>query len=104
MLGFLKVRELMIDSKVYSDELFEDVIFQCSNFFESSERLHLDIKDEFEAVYPTNYKGMGVREKIASGIIDAYEQLSSKPLVPKPFAINMPRLTDTVEDEEFANG
>ena len=104
MLGFLKVRELMIDSKVYSDELFEDVIFQCSNFFESSERLHLDIKDEFEAVYPTNYKGMGVREKIASGIIDAYEQLSSNTLVPKPFAINMPRLTDTVEDEEFANG
>ena len=104
MLGFLKVRELMIDSKNYSDELFEDVIFQCSNFFESSERLHLDIKDEFEAVYPTNYKGMGVREKIASGIIDAYEQLSGKTLVPKPFAINMPRLTDSAEDEEFANG
>jgi hypothetical protein len=104
MLGLLKVRELMIGANVYTDELFEDVIFQCSNFFESSERLHLDIKDEFEAVYPTNYKGMGVREKIASGIIDAYEQLSGNTLVPKPFAINMPRLMDTVEDKELASG
>ena len=33
---------------------------------------------------------MGVREKVASGIIDAYEQLSRKKLVAKPFAISMP--------------
>ena len=66
--------------------------------------MHLDIKDEFEAAYPTNYKGMGVREKIASGIIDAYEQLSGNTLVPKPFTINMPRPMDIVEDEEVVNG
>ena len=40
-----------------------------------------------------SYKGMGVREKIASGIIDAYEKKSGKLLVPKPFAINMPCIT-----------
>ena len=101
MLGFLKVRELMVGSGVYTDELFEDVIYQASEFFESSERLHLDIKDEFESKYPTNYKGMGVREKIASGIIDAYEKMSGNTLVPKPFEISMPR---PVEDEEVVNG
>jgi hypothetical protein len=93
MLGLLKVRELMIGSNIYTDDLFEDVIYQASEFFESSERLHLDIKDEFEKTYPTNYKGMGVREKIASGIIDAYEKKSGKLLAPKPFAINMPYIT-----------
>jgi len=101
MLGFLKVRELMLESGVYTDALFEDVVYQSSNFFESSERLHLDIKDEFEAKYPTNYKGMGVREKVASGIIDAYEQMSGKTLVPKPFEISMPR---PMEDEAISNG
>jgi hypothetical protein len=92
MLGLLKVRELMVEANVYTDELFEDVIYQSSEFFESAERLHLDIKDEFEHQYPTNYKGMGVREKIASGIIDAYEQSTSKKLITKPFVITMPNV------------
>ena len=90
MLGLLKVRELLTGAGIYTDDLFEDVVYQASEFFESSERLHLDIKDEFEKTYPTNYKGMGVREKIASGIIDAYEKKTNNQLVPKPFAINMP--------------
>lgn len=93
MLGFLKVREEMISSGIYSDELFEDVFYQASEFFESSDRLHNDIKEQFEVEYPTNYRGMGVREKIASGIIDAYEKLTNKHLCPKPFNINMPRVT-----------
>jgi hypothetical protein len=90
MLGLLKVRELMTEAGVYTDALFEDVVYQSAEFFESSERLHLDIKDQFEKDYSTNYKGMGAREKVASGIIDAYEQLSGKKLVAKPFAITMP--------------
>jgi hypothetical protein len=95
MLGFLKVREEMTTVGVYSDELFEDVFYQASEFFESSDRLHNDIKEQFEVTYPTNYRGMGVREKVASGIIDAYEQMSKKTLCSKPFAITMPYITDT---------
>jgi len=98
MLGFLKVREEMGLAKIYSEDLFEDVFYQASEFFESSERLHNDIKEQFEADYPTNYRGMGVREKVASGIIDAYEQQTGQTLCPKPFAINMPSVE--VEDEE----
>jgi hypothetical protein len=90
MLGFLKVRELMIEADTYSDELFEDVFYHNSEFFESADRLHNDIKDEFEVAYPTNYRGMGVREKVASGIIDAYEKRTGKKLVAKPFEIDMP--------------
>lgn len=90
MLGFLKVRELMEKENKYSDTTFEDVFYHCSEFFESCDRLHNDIKDEFEQEYPTNYRGMGVREKVASGIIDAYEQRTGKKLVAKPFDISMP--------------
>ena len=90
MLGFLKVRDLMVETNVYSDKLFEDVFYHNSEFFESADRLHNDIKDEFEVKYPTNYRGMGVREKVASGIIDAYEKRTGKKLVAKPFEIDMP--------------
>ena len=97
MLGFLKTRELMVEDGIYTDELFEDVVYQASEFFESSDRLHNDIKDQFEYEYPTNYRGMGVREKIASGIIDAYEYKTGKTLVAKPFDITMPVLNDELE-------
>lgn len=97
MLGFLKVRELMVEANKYSDAKFEDVFYHCSEFFESCDRLHNDIKDEFEQEYPTNYRGMGVREKVASGIIDVYEQRTGKKLVVKPFEISMPSM-----EEEFA--
>jgi hypothetical protein len=98
MLGFLKVREEMEAAGVYSDERFEDVFYHASEFFESSDRLHNDIKEQFEKDYPTNYRGMGVREKVASGIIDAYEQRSGEMLCPKPFSITMPAL-DTLDEE-----
>jgi len=93
MLGFLKVREEMETAGKYTDDLFEDVFHYASEFFESSDRLHNDIKSEFESAYPTNYRGMGVREKIASGIISAYEKLSGKVLVKKPFDIDMPYIS-----------
>ena len=98
MLGFLKVREEMELANMYSEELFEDVFYQASEFFESSDRLHNDIKEQFELDYPTNYRGMGVREKVASGIIDAYEQQTGQTLCPKPFAITMPSVE--LENEE----
>lgn len=97
MLGFLKVKELMEEHDVYTDETFEDVFFHCSEFFESCDRLHNDIKDEFEQTYPTNYRGMGVREKVASGIINVYEKLSKQTLVPMPFTIDMPMIDEEEE-------
>lgn len=90
MLGLLKTRELLKESDTYSDDVFEDLLSAAADYFESSERLHLDIKDEFEKTYPTNYKGMGVREKIASGLIDIYEKSFDKTLCDKPFDISMP--------------
>jgi hypothetical protein len=95
MLGFLKVRELMEEADVYTDSLFEEIIYNNAEFFESSDRLHNDIKEQFEEDYPTNYRGMGVREKVASGIIDVYEQRTGKTLVDKPFKISMPAIDET---------
>lgn len=92
MLGLLKVRELMQTHNSYSDDLFEDVINACAGYFESSDRMHLDIKKQFETTYPTNYKGMGVREKVASGIINVYEKSTAQRLCPMPFDISMPMM------------
>lgn len=97
MLGFLKVKELMEEQETYTDEVFEDVFYHCSEFFESCDRLHNDIKDEFEQAYPTNYRGMGVREKVASGIINVYEKCSKQTLVPMPFVIDMPMIEEELE-------
>jgi hypothetical protein len=99
MLGFLKVRELMEEAEIYTDNLFEEVIYNNAEFFESSDRLHNDIKEQFEEDYPTNYRGMGVREKVASGIIDVYEQLTGNTLVAKPFDISMPSMEEADEEE-----
>jgi len=96
MMGFLKVKELMEEADSYDDETFEDVFYECSQFFESADRLHLDIKDEFVQEYPTNYRGMGVREKVASGIINAYEKRTCESLVTMPFTIDMPMMNGAV--------
>jgi len=93
MMGFLKVKELMEQSKVYTEDKFDDVFAECAAYFESADRLHLDIKDEFAVTYPTNYKGMGVKEKVASGIINVYEKATGKSLVDMPFKINMPMMS-----------
>lgn len=94
VMGFLKVRELMEDANVFDDDVYEDVFAECANHFESADRLHLDIKDEFAVKYPTNYKGMGVREKVASGIINVYEKATSNNLVSMPFDIDMPMMVN----------
>ena len=96
MLGFLKVKEIMQHEGVYTDSDFEDMFSSATAYFESSERLHLDIKDEFEKAYPTNYKGMGVREKIASGLINVYAKTYNKELCSTPFEIEMPMIQDHV--------
>jgi hypothetical protein len=103
VLGFLKVRELMIDGGVWTDTTFNDIVFECANYAETNKDLHLGINHCFQSTYPTNYKGMGVREKIASGIIDIYEQAKGITLCPKPFAISMPIINvpvATVTDDE----
>jgi hypothetical protein len=48
---------------------------------------------------------MGVREKVASGVIDLYEQAKGKKLCDKPFDIKMPTMHDQVEttDEDDEN-
>jgi len=89
-LGFLKVREIMVNEGVWNDSTFNDIVFECANYAETNKDLHLGINHVFEATYPTNYKGMGVREKQASGIIDIYEKAKNAKLCPKPFAISMP--------------
>jgi hypothetical protein len=94
MLGFLKVKEIMEKEAVYTDDNFEDVFSAATANFESSARLHKDIKDEFEVKYPTNHLGMGVREKIASGLINVYEKTYKKKLCNMPFVINMPMIQD----------
>lgn len=99
MIGFLKVKELMEDADSYDDETFEDVFYECSQFFESADRLHLDIKDEFVQAYPTNYRGMGVREKVASGIINVYEKRTQQSLVSMPFNIDMPMIEESSDVE-----
>lgn len=99
VLGFLKVRELMLNEGVWSDSVFNDVVFECSNFAETNKDLHLSINHAFQTTYPTNYKGMGVREKQASGIIDIYEQAEKKHLCKKPFDITVPKIVAAVVDD-----
>jgi hypothetical protein len=97
MLGFLKVREVLIDQNVFSDSLFNDIFYEASLYSDSAKDLHLSINHAFQRTYPTNYKGMGVREKVASGIIALYEQAKGKTLCNKPFDITMPTMHDHVE-------
>jgi hypothetical protein len=105
MLGFLKLKEILLTEKVYTEELLTDIISECSNYFASAKDMHLHINHAFEKTYPTNYKGMGVREKIASGIISIYEQAKPGYSFPKPFAIEVSILandlvTDVGEETE----
>jgi hypothetical protein len=99
VLGFLKVREIMLEEGVWNDSTFNDVVYECSNYAETNKDLHLGINHCFETTYPTNYKGMGVREKIASGIIDIYEQAKKVKLCSKPFVITVPTISVHVEEE-----
>lgn len=98
-LGFLKLREIMVDDGLWNDSTFNDVVFECSNYAETNKDLHLGINHAFQTTYPTNYKGMGVREKIASGIIDIYEKAKGNKLCDKPFDISMPKVSVHVEEE-----
>jgi hypothetical protein len=98
-LGFLKLREIMVDGGLWNDSTFNDVVFECSNYAETNKDLHLGINHAFQTHYPTNYKGMGVREKIASGIIDIYEKAKATKLCDKPFEISMPTVSVHIEEE-----
>lgn len=97
MLGFLKLKEILEYQKVYTEELLTDIISECSNYFDSAKDMHLHINHAFMNTYPTNYKGMGVREKIASGIISIYEQVKPGYTFPKPFDITVSILADDLK-------
>jgi hypothetical protein len=99
MIGFLKLKEILIMEKVYTEELLSDIILECSNYFADATRLHRQIDQAFQKEYPTNYKGMGVREKIASGIISVYEQVKPGNTWPKPFNIVVPTMVDDEVDD-----
>lgn len=99
VLGFLKLRELLINEDKYTDSIFKDLFYQCSLRFENGKEFHLSVNHCFKNTYPTNYKGMGVREKVASGIISVYEQVHNKKLIAMPFPITMP-LMAMHDDEE----
>ena len=92
MLGFLKVKEIMDLNGTFNDDRFDDVFAEAANYFEDADRLHLDIKEQFAHTYPTNYKGMGVREKIASGILNVYHKRNDIRLGDEPFEIDMPMM------------
>jgi len=94
MMGFLKVKQLLEDAGVFTDDLLDDIFAECNAHFEDMNRLHLDIKDEFKIEYPTNYLGMAVTEKVASGILNVYEKATGKTPVPMPFPINIPMMAD----------
>jgi hypothetical protein len=96
MLGFLKLKEILVFEKQYTEDLLTDIISECSNYFSSAKDMHLHINHAFEKTYPTNYKGMGVREKIASGIISIYEQAKPDFVSAKPFAIDVSIMADEI--------
>jgi hypothetical protein len=100
MLGFLKTKEILEHEGTYTEDLLVDIIYTCSSYFSSAKDLHLHINHAFQTTYPTNYKGMGVREKIASGILSVYEQAKPEFTASKPFEIKVSVLTDSVDLSE----
>jgi len=106
LLGFLKLKELMEYENCYTEELLADIVMECSNYFASAKSLRSYIDDEFAKAYPTNYRGMGAREKHASGFICIYQQVNPDFKLSKPFDIfinimlDNTVLNDIDEDEE----
>jgi hypothetical protein len=100
MLGFLKTKEILEHEGTYTEDLLVDIIYTCSSYFSSAKDLHLHINHAFQTTYPTNYKGMGVREKIASGILSVYEQAKPEFTANKPFEIKVSVLTDSIDLSE----
>lgn len=100
MLGFLEVHRLLNLEGIYTDELFDEIFNSVSEFYLDMDRIYKDIKAQFAVVYPRNHQGMGLKAKVASGIIDAYEKIERKPLITKPFDIDMPFIDQRDYEEE----
>lgn len=94
LLGLLEVKKLMELASVYDDHTFNELLYQLTRYFESADRLHRDIKDEFKVLSPTNYKALGAREKVASGIINVHYKQTGCLLADPPFEIDMPMIED----------
>jgi len=89
MQGFLKVTKMLDDEGIYSDELLDDIFLAMDVNFLNSERVHLDIKDDFKRAYPSGHKGISQTEKVASGMIDVYERAKGQKLLDKPIDIRV---------------
>ena len=89
MQGFLKVMKMLDEKGDYKDELLDDIFAAVDVNYSTSERVHLDIKDDFKRLYPSGHKGISQTEKVASGIIDIYERAKGKKLLDKPIDIKV---------------
>jgi hypothetical protein len=99
MLGIGKVFQLLEKQGLLTDSVKQDIGAALYANFEDSDRLHLDIKEQFAKDYESNYKGMNAMEKVASGIIDVYNRHYDRDLgVVKPFEISMPIIKNTVKE------
>lgn len=102
MLGIGKVFLLLKEKNLLTEQIKQDIGAALFANYQDSDRLHLDIKEQFAKDYPSNYKGMNAMEKVASGIIDTYEQQYTKPMgIDKPFHIKMPlMIVPVAQDSE----
>jgi hypothetical protein len=99
MLGIGKVFQLLEKEGLLTDSVKQDIGAALYANFEDSDRLHLDIKEQFAKDYESNYKGMNAMEKVASGIIDVYNRHYDRDLgITKPFEISMPIIKNTVKE------
>jgi hypothetical protein len=104
MLGIGKVLFLLKEKNLLTDNTVSEIGAALFANFDDSNRLHLDIKEQFSKDHPSNYKGMNAMEKVASGIIDVYEQHYKKNIgVAKPFDITMPVMVDLSKKEGVMN-
>lgn len=93
MLGIGKVFLLLKAEGKLNEKIKKDIGAALYANFDDSNRLHIDIKEQFKTDYPSNHKGMNAMEKVASGIIDVYNQHYNKSIgVNKPFEITIPMI------------
>jgi hypothetical protein len=90
MQGIALVLKLLADSDKLTDKKREDIGLALSQNFKDANRVHLDIKEEFDIRCATDTSTN--RNKVAAGIISCYEQQYKKRIgvdQPVPLAITI---------------
>jgi len=107
VLGFLKLYDMLMTSNCYDESTFNDCFYHVRTHYDSGSEFIQAVAHAFRTDYPTNHKGMGAREKVASSIISVYEQETGNKLIDQPFAITINVMTgdqpvseEDLEDEE----